>query len=679
MTQSNRPGDATTSRRRLLQTLTASGSMAIAGCGMFSGSGNTTDVSRDTPTAIPQTLRIPVTENAPNKTSFYRQAPDHAFAGIVKEPPTGRLERLVWEPGVWLEGQGPHKDFHYNWIDEISRTPTEITVSIRDDAQWSDGNPIVGTDIAAPVLVWAIYPDFFPFYANDRKEEPHFLIGAFDDFEITDKSVTYRSSPGFFDLFWKSQVGLWLGRTVIPTHIAPYESYAEKVIETARRAQQGDINPWERSYTGNSDPNLFSIQDEHLVDKKYVKKFSMAENVLATGTGDLVELRGSEAFVFQKNPHHRNADSINFETVVLTYMPSADREQAALKADRLDYRAGVTPQQVVDSLPTHITELRVPGGWDTGNEFGLNFNHPALGDRKIRMALMYALDQSTIANNIHQSTALPVDNPGGDTWNATDYVSQDWIDENLTTYATNRNKAATLMQEAGYTKDGDQWVTGDGEALTLTLATKEETPRWEPSVASQLSDFGIQTSVKTLNDTIFKQRVRRGEFPIWATSGISASKAEATLSIWLDAVRRPQKHGIYPDEQFATGKFSTNGTPMPRTEERWSAFTINAPPIGKPDASLKEYHPLVFALGTTHTEEEYRRRVKISMWLVNWLLPTIPINKTLTQHFIDDAHWKWPKDSPSWSNFTGGGPRTITGMVSTGIVQSNPDNPEKEA
>lgn len=420
MTQSDRPGDANTSRRQLLQTLTVGGSITLAGCGKFSRSENTTEVIGETPTATTQTLRIPVMENAPNKTSFYQQAPDNAFAGVVKEPPTGRLKQLIWEPGVWLNGQGPHKDFHYNWIDEISRTPTEITVLIGDEAQWSDGNPIVGTDIAVVPLKFAISPGYFPFYANEQKDEPQFLIGAFDDFEITNKSVTYRSSPGFFNSFWKSQVGLWFGRTAIPTHIEPYESFAEKVVETARRAQEGEINPWERSYTGNSDPNYYSIQAEYLNNQKYVKKFSTAKNVLATGAWDLVELRGSEAFVFQKNPHHRNADSINFETVVLAYTPSADREWAALKADHLDYGSGVTPQPVVESLPTHITEVRVPGG--SGNEIGLNFNHPALGNRKVRLAIMYALDRSAIATNVHQSVAVPVDNPGGDSWNATDYA-----------------------------------------------------------------------------------------------------------------------------------------------------------------------------------------------------------------------------------------------------------------
>lgn len=232
------------------------------------------------------------------------------------------------------------------------------------------------------------------------------------------------------------------------------------------------------------------------------------------------------------------------------------------------------------------------------------------------------------------------------------------------------------MGEAGYAKDGDQWFTRDGEALTLTLATKSGTPRWEPTVAKQLSEFGIQTSVKTLNETTFEQRVERGEFPIWDANGISTSKVESTLSIWLRAVRRPQQYGIYPDEQFATGNFSANGTPVPRTEERWSVFSIKAPPIGQPDASHTEYDLAELALGIP-SEKEYRRRIRMGMWLVNWFLPTLPINKTLTQHFIDESHWVWPKDTTSWSNFTSGGPRTISGMVSTGIVQANPDNPEE--
>lgn len=114
-------------------------------------------------------------------------------------------------------------------------------------------------------------------------------------------------------------------------------------------------------------PNLGSIVRKRLAKGgTYVAKCSKPENVVATGAWDLVEMKGSQAFVFEPNPHHRNTDASNVERMILECTPSAERERAALKADRLDYAApGPTPQSVVDSLPTNITQVLIPGTIDT--------------------------------------------------------------------------------------------------------------------------------------------------------------------------------------------------------------------------------------------------------------------------------------------------------------------------
>lgn len=677
-TESIRP--PTHSRRRLLKTMTVGGALALSGCGQ-DASGTRTG----SPGSAATTFRFPVSENAPNKTSFFPLAPESTFATVVKEKPKGKLDGFLWENGQWFDGLWVGADVQYSWADGMTITPTEVTVSIGDNARWSDGHQITGRDIAVPVLDSTIDRFFRPTYASDEKDEPSFVLGAFDDFEITEQSVTYRSSQAYFDQFWDWAIRTWLGAfDHVPTHIEPYDAYAEGVVETVHRAQTGDIHPWgdrRRPGRGGTGPTKQALRQKHLDDRKYVEKFADPANVLASGAWDLVELRGSEAFVFEPNPHHRNADRINYESVVLEYTQSDQRKHAALKADQLDYGSGVTPQTMVESFPSHITEFRIPGGWGTGNELGLNFNHPALGNRYVRLAIMYALDQPTIAGNIHQSTAKPVATPGGDCWDATDYVSQGWIDETLTTYSTNGEKAASLMRKAGYTNDGGQWQGPNGDAITLTLATTRDTPRWEPTVASQLSEFGIKTSVQSLSDSVFQDRVEAGEFPLWARSGGSTSTAAATLAFWLAPPKYRQQYGIYPEEQFETGRFSTEGDPLPRTEDRWRIFTIDAPPIGQPDSPLDDYHPSALALAfhTNPPAAEFRRRVKNAMWLANWFLPTIPINKTFEQHFIDDTHWVWPTDTPSWQTFTAGGQRLVESILAGGKIRANPNDPEERA
>lgn len=704
-------GETTTSRSRrwLLETLAVGGGLAVAGCGQRSAEDSSASTGRPTVTVTGTarggggTFRTPIDQN-PARTSVYLTLSlasllPAAFGTTVIDNASIPLRRFVMQPGVWTDGLWAGADVHYTWLaDPITASSTEVSVEIPEDARWSDGHPVTGRDIALDPLQRHLRKFFPPYYATEDRTPPDNVFGAFDDVEIADRSVTYRSEAGHFDRFWDLTLRTQLAAfnhydrssRCLPTHVEPYRSFADAVIETVDRAQRGEIDPWDRQKPwkrtpGASEaPSRTSLARTHLGKKRYVEKFATAGNVLATGAWDPVEF-GETTFVFEPNPHHYNADRLNFERVIFEYTPSLERRRAGVAADRFDYAAGVTPSAVVDTFPAHVTELRVPGGLATGNGLGIQFDHPALGKRAVRAALMYALDQPSIAANVHRTAAQPVETPGGDCWDATEYASRDWIDGNLTTYATDRDRAAALMREAGYARDGNQWIAAGGggetgDALTLTLATNSDTPRWEPAVASQLSEFGIETAVKALDDSTFAHEVENGKYPLWSHWGVATNLAPVTLLIWFYAPGQREKYGIYPDEQYGRGAFTSTGEPRPRTEERWRVFTIEAPPVGRPDGPLEPYHPSSLALlyATNPPEGEFRRRVKIGMWLANWFLPTIPINGKLQQHFIDDAHWRWPKGSQSWENFASVGPRTMEGMLADGTVRANIDDPERE-
>lgn len=657
------------------------GSLLLAGCGQ---SDSTTPTG--TSGASGQTFRAP-TGDDPAKTSFHRssnQILTIAYAPVVKEPASWMLRRFLRESGVWVSGRfatNAETQIQYNWIEEpIEISPTEVTFKIRDDARWSDGHPITGKDLAYMPLRrslqrWA----FLPLYAPEEEGEPQRVEYAFDDFKVRDKSVTYQSSPGYFEDFWDTTIAFWLGTiffpTFSPTHIEPFESYTDGIIEMARRAQAGEIHPWYTKSRGNRDPGVESLVKEHLAKTKYVRKFAKPENVLATGPWDLAEMRDTE-FIFKPNPHHRHADSLNFGSFTFEYTESADRQQAALNADRLDYGSpGVTPKSVVDAFPDQIKEVRTPGG---GNDLRLNFDHPALGTREVRQAVMYALDHRAIAKNIHESIAEPVNTPGGDAWKANEYVSQNWIDQNLITYTQNLERAAQLMRNAGYSKLDGQWAGPNGEPLALTLPSPSSPPQSEPTVASQLSEFGIDTTVRTLEGNVFENRRNTGEFDIWPTTGDLTGSASGILNLWFSGATKGP-YMIYPDEQYNTGEFTDGGTPEPRSKDRYTVFTLKAPEVGKPDGQLQEYPTGVWGLSTwlNPPRAAYQRRVKISMWLANWYLPTIPLNKLHSQQFIDAANWDWPTDSASWKSFVNGDVRPMTEVLRHWDLRANPDNPKK--
>lgn len=670
-------------RRRVLQAAAAGGSALLAGCGWY-GSGSTGGPDR----VRSEPFRAPIGDD-PSKTTFLPRHGLRPQSLYGWDSASIHLQRFLFETGVWPTALWPNDGagVRYTWIeDPIEITPTAVTIRIRDDARWSDGNHITAKDVACIPLSNTIRANRPPYFADDDMDEPSNLHQAIDGFDISKKEVTYRCSAGFFGDFWplhvRKRLGTFYGPHLVPTHLEPYRQYANAVTVTANRALAGAIDPWTRN---PDDPHKRSLIRRYVRDIEHARAFSEPETVVGTGAWDLVALRGSQEFVFAPNEYHRHAGRLNFDSFVLEYTPSVNRMNAALTSDRLDYAStywgrvgGYTRTSVVESFPDAISQVRIPGGIYTGNELGLNFHHPALAQRPVRQALMYALDHEAIAGNLHRTAAVPVTTPGGDCWDATDYVGPEWIDQALTTYAFDRERAAERMRAAGYTRTGGRWTDADGAPLTFALATASETPRWEPTVASQLTEFGIETDVATMGEVTLSERVGSGEFPLWATRLNSlTNKAPATLFIWHVAPENHHQYGIYPDEQFQTGEFSEHGMPLPHTAERFSVFTIEAPPIGEPRGPVREYHPSAAALSLRRTSsEEFRRRVRMGMWLANWFVPTVPLTKKIEQHFVDDSHWNWPRDSASWDAFTGGGPRVSSGLFAGGRLRANPDNPE---
>lgn len=701
---------ATSSRRRVLEAMTAGGTILLAGCGGSNPgtptSGQNTPVDTDTPTA---------TETTPTESSGLAHVSGQTFTTTIDEvpeeesflsisslihllfptynkaklsPASVRLHRVIYETGVWADAVWPGNggQTYYNWIeDPIEISPTEVTVNIQDNAVWSDEEPITGKDIAAIPLGQGLRRADPPFYASDKEMDPQISYNAIDGVEVNEKSVTYKSSAGHFEGFWdldlRRRFGTWKGPHIMPTQIEPWTSYADAVVETANRAHAGEIDPW----SNDSDPSKKTLVLEHLADPKWAKKLNKPENVPSTGVWDLVELQGTTKFVFEKNEHHRNVDRVNFDRLELINTPSGKREQAALQTDELDYASTIrgprVPAGVADALPEHIERRRIPGGLDTGWEIAVNHDASPVDQRNIRAAIMYALDHEEVSNAIHPDVAVPITNPGGDCWDATQRVGSGWISNNLITYGHNPQKAASLMREAGYAKEGGTWVDSEGEPVTLSFPTDKSTPTYEPVVAAQLSDFGFESELNSLSGSAYWQRLPAGEFGIWnGTIQALTNFAPVTSLAWYHSISdRP--FNIYSDEAYDQGEFSEDGFPIPRTEERWKVFTVEAPPVGEPNGELQTYHPASMSLSvyTNPPVQEYKERLKKELWLANWYLPTIPIAKELEQHFYDDAHWLWPRDTVDWNAYVEGKPKMRGGFFAQGLVQANPDNPEAGA
>lgn len=223
-----------------------------------------------------------------------------------------------------------------------------------------------------------------------------------------------------------------------------------------------------------------------------------------------------------------------------------------------------------------------------------------------------------------------------------------------------------------------QWVSNADFAICIL--TDPEYSYHEIDAGRAVTNMQFEAWNRGIGSCIYKNIKFLEDYHIREYNwGRITGAANHVLNVWLSAAFRPKTWGIFPSEQFESGNFE-NGRPVPMSEERYRAFTIEAPPIGKPEGELQEYHPASAALFwfSNPPKDEFQKRIKTGMWLANWFLPTVPINNKRGQYFIDGSHWLWPRNTPARKSFTSGGARYDT-LATTDGIRANPDNPDNES
>lgn len=157
-----------------------------------------------------------------------------------------------------------------------------------------------------------------------------------------------------------------------------------------------------------------------------------------------------------------------FETIVVRAIENTAALEANLLSGAVDYVAGelgLTIDQALTFEQRHGDRFRIlykPGL--IYEHVDLNLDNPVLADRRVRQALLYGLDRQAISQQLfagRQPVAHTNVNP------------LDWVHaEDVPTYAHDPEKAAALLEEAGWRSGAGGVRRNDaGEPLRLTLMT----------------------------------------------------------------------------------------------------------------------------------------------------------------------------------------------------------------
>jgi|GEM_PF-7120096 len=706
-------------RRKLLTLLGSVGAAGLAGCGGQDGGGGTTAMPESTPTqtraepGLGDSTATPTdaATDSPTQTETETDLPmvsDQTFRLRTEVNPEN-ISLLRFGKGTLNSGTGydmPYEIYHalrepmfagrwlnpaywlnpgqtvYGFMENIEFLDDRTRFTIKEDATWSDGTDITAWDGAAGAAFFRQIglqgEDRNTFYLPKEFSNPQ---QAFDDVVMPDgrdgKVWELVDPRGVRDKFSEARFLERYQNFVLaitnPAHVEPVDELAEMGWEQFQEAR-GMEDGLPSGFLSSKEMIEQTITEEHM------EMWRDPDHHVSNGPWQLGEIQGSQAVVLEPNPNYRHADQVNFDGVVFEFSDSTQRSLASLQSDRLDYlNESFSPAQT-DGLPDSIEQRTVPGG--VGRSVHVDHGDPHLGNRAVRAAIMHALNLDEVAGNLHPEAARPIDQPGGDMW-ARDAVADDsWVDENLVDYAAggDTDTADSLMQEAGYTRSNGTWQL-DGEPLEYELATDSTDPRFEQTVASQLSNWGIDTQVQTYESAAFAESRDGGEFTMWRGYGLVGFYSTATSFWWsnMNNVNNLPKFNFFPeeDQQEALEGYADNGW-VAGNYQTWEDLTIDIPPVGQPDGELQEY-AVAYENGLrsrgpeSYTAEFYRQY----LWITNYWLPVLPMVQRFNQTFLDRSHWTWPEGEYIWPYFPNGLSRGQ--LMSMNIVSADPENPEEGA
>lgn len=291
-----------------------------------------------------------------------------------------------------------------------------ITFTLQPHAEWGDGAPVTSDDV---VFAWEIGRN--P-KTGVPEADPYLHVTKID--VVDKKTFTLHVDEVRFDY------DAYFGFQPLPAHL-DRKNFADPA-EYARRSAYD---------TDTTNPGL------------YVGPYRIAE----VSPGSYIVLVPNDAW-YGKKPY--------FKRIVIRVVENTAALEANLLSGGIDYIPGELGLSVDQAL---AFQKRYGDKYDVIYKAGLGYEHidvnldnPILADKRVRQALLYAVDRETLSRELFAGKQ-PV---------AHSFVSPlDWVyDPNLPPYPYDPTRAAALLDAAGWSemKDGLR-VNKAGQPLRLEL------------------------------------------------------------------------------------------------------------------------------------------------------------------------------------------------------------------
>ena len=158
----------------------------------------------------------------------------------------------------------------------------------------------------------------------------------------------------------------------------------------------------------------------------------------------------------------------------------------------------------IDTVKKNANLDVVSVGSPSINRFVPNYTRPYLKDKRVRQAMLYAIDRESIVKDIYKGQARIVNSP---------IIGPDWMGQpEFNTYTFNPDKARQLLKDAG-------WDTTRKVQLMLT-APGPEMSAYLPIIQQEYKDVGLQMELFQVESTELNQRyIIDGNYDLFHNAG----------------------------------------------------------------------------------------------------------------------------------------------------------------
>ncbi len=318
-----------------------------------------------------------------------------------------------------------------------------ITLNLRDDIKWSDGEPITANDF---VFTYQMIMDPANIVQSTYPYDSIADVTAADD-----QTVVMT-----FDEPFAPWMTLW--RYLLPEHVLRPVFEAEGTLDAAE---------WNLAPTVGAGPYVFD------------------------------EWESGSFARFVRNENYYN-DPPLIDEIFIRFVPDDASQTAALQTGDGDLGTFIPYSDVPTLKDAGVNVISVPSGYNEGWFFYFGDNgHPALQDLNVRKAIALAFDREALSQNL----LLGLTKPAATLWDNTPYV-----DPSIQPYPFDPEEAKRLLDEAGWVdSNNDGTRDKDGVELILSHGTTIREIRQDTQAVAQqqLADVGIGLDIQSYDADIF--------------------------------------------------------------------------------------------------------------------------------------------------------------------------------